>query len=173
MLDSDRVRLIARLKVAFDKGDGDGDGLLHQFEVREVVEGGLGMDVGNGSGSGSGKGNTDTNTNTDTEGKGQLGKGQLGKVKSWIQGVPGPGKGDKSSKGGLSFTEFVVGYCEVFAGADPMVRMGECSEGGGRTAGGGKGEGRGCREGQDSHASPEGDSGGLQLSAARLDSYIL
>jgi hypothetical protein len=36
MVDEDRVRLIARLKVAFDQHDEDKDGILHQFELREV-----------------------------------------------------------------------------------------------------------------------------------------
>lgn len=37
-LDSDRIRLISRLKVAFDRVDHDGDGKISYFELRGALE---------------------------------------------------------------------------------------------------------------------------------------
>ena len=45
-LDGDRIRLIARLKVAFDKADVNKDGELSVPEVKEAFTG-LGRDVNN------------------------------------------------------------------------------------------------------------------------------
>ena len=97
VLDDDRIRLIARLKVAFDKFDEDGDGLLHKFEVKECFE--------------------------------HMGRIQeelkASNVEAFISATPGPGKDDKSTKGGVQFTDFVVAYCDFFAGSDPDVRAGD------------------------------------------------
>jgi Ca2+-binding EF-hand superfamily protein len=85
------------LKVAFDKFDEDQDGLLHKFEVKECFEH-LGR--------------------SEDEIKQQ-------KVEAFISATPGPGKDDKSNNGGVQFTDFVVCYCDFFAGSDPNVRLGD------------------------------------------------
>jgi len=102
VVDENRVRLIARLKVAFDKFDKDEDGLQHSFEVRECL-----VHLGR--------------TKEEME--------ETVKAKEWLVGIPGPGKNDKSTEGGVNFADFVCAYCDVFAGIDPEVRGGDAMGG--------------------------------------------